>query len=130
MTSYIIQFFINEDKQATEQWETNDWRRLYGKFKWKQIKGWDRHSPLFAASSGKRPYISCDFSKAKHFSTIAEANQFINHVVGCGSMYEYKLIYDYPIIGAQIIKVDVRPIQRTDVPTELIKSHEPLNPHR
>lgn len=129
MTSYIIQFFIDEDKQATEQWETNDWRRLYGKFKWKKIKGWDGHSPLFAAGNYNKPCISCDFSKAKHFSTIDEANQYINKVVGCDCRY-YKLTYDYPIIGAQIIKVDVRPIQRMDVPTELIKSHEPLRSHR
>lgn len=128
MIKYAIQVFVDKKKLTTEKWEDETWQHSIGSFKWKQIKGWDGKSPLYAASNPSNAYLTPEFHKAKLYDKLLD----IDYYVACIFDTRWSLTNEYPILGAQIVKVDLRPIvlSRTEVSKDLIIEKEPEYGHR
>ena len=129
MIKYAVQVFVDKKRLATEKWENETWQHSIGSFKWKQIKGWDGKSPLYSASNASNAYLTPEFHKAKLYDKLYDVDYYVaclfDNMLG-------GLTNDYPIIGAQIVKVDLRPIVlgRTEVSKDLITEEKPEYGHR
>jgi hypothetical protein len=129
MIKYAIQVFVDKKRLTTEKWENETWQHSIGSFKWKQIKGWDCKSPLYSASNASNAHLTPEFHKAKLYDKPSD----VDYYVAC--LFDnmlWGLTDDYPIIGAQIVKVDLRPIilSRTEVSKDLITEKKPEYGHR
>jgi hypothetical protein len=129
MIKYAVQVFVDKKRLTTEKWENETWQHSIGSFKWKQIKGWDGKSPLYSASNASNAHLTPEFHKAKLYDKPSD----VDYYVAC--LFDnmlWGLTDDYPIIGAQIVKVDLRPIvlSRTEVSKDLITEKEPEYGHR
>jgi hypothetical protein len=129
MIKYAVQVFVDKKRLTTEKWENETWQHSIGSFKWKQIKGWDGKSPLYSASNASNAHLTPEFHKAKLYDKPSD----VDYYVAC--LFDnmlWGLTNDYPIIGAQIVKVDLRPIvlSRTEVSKDLITEKEPEYGHR
>ena len=128
MIKYAIQVFVDKERLTTEKWEDETWQHSIGSFKWKQIKGWDGKSPLYSASNPSNAYLTPEFHKAKLYDKLSDADYYVARIFDIG----WSLTNEYPILGAQIVKVDLRPIvlSRTEVSKDLITEKEPKYGHR
>ena len=128
MIKYAIQVFVDKKRLATEKWEDETWQHKIGSFKWKQIKGWDGKSPLYSASNASNAYLTPEFHKAKLYDKLSDVNYYVSRIFYFG----WSLTNEYPILGAQIVKVDLRPIvlSRTEVSKDLIIEKEPKYGYR
>ena len=128
MIKYAIQVFVDKKRLATEKWEDETWQHKIGSFKWKQIKGWDGKSPLYSASNASNAYLTPEFHKAKLYDKLSDVDYYVACIFDTG----WSLTSYYPILGAQIVKVDLRPIvlSRTEVSKDLITEKEPVYGHR
>ena len=128
MIKYAIQVFVDKKRLTTEKWEDKNWLHNIGSFKWKQIKGWDGKSPLYSASNASNAYLTPEFHKAKLYDKLSDVSYYVAYIFGAG----WSLTTEYPILGAQIVKIDLRPIvlSRTEVSKELITEKEPKYGHR
>ena len=128
MIKYAIQVFVDKKRLATEKWEDETWQHKIGSFKWKQIKGWDGKSPLYSASNASNAYLTPEFHKAKLYDKLSDVNYYVERIFYFG----WSLTNEYPILGAQIVKIDLRPIvlSRTEVSKDLIIEKEPKYGHR
>jgi hypothetical protein len=129
MIKYAVQVFVDKKRLTTEKWENETWQHSIGSFKWKQIKGWNGKSPLYSASNASNAHLTPEFHKAKLYDKPSD----VDYYVAC--LFDnmlWGLTDDYPIIGAQIVKVDLRPIvlSRTEVSKDLITEKEPEYGHR
>lgn len=128
MIKYAIQVFVDKERLTTEKWEDETWKHSIGSFKWKQIKGWDGKSPLYSASNASNAYLTPEFHKAKLYDKLSD----VDYYVACIFDTRWSLTNEYPILGAQIVKVDLRPIvlSRTEVSKDLITEKKPEYGHR
>ncbi len=128
MIKYAVQVFIDKKRLATEKWEDETWKHKAGTFKWKQIKGWDGKSPLYSASNASNAYLTQEFHKAKLYDKLEDVNYYVATIFDSG----WSLTSEYPVLGAQIIKIDLRPIVlgRTEVEKGLINEKQPEYGHR
>jgi hypothetical protein len=128
MIKYAIQVFVDKKRLATEKWEDETWQHSIGSFKWKQIKGWDGKSPLYSASNASNAYLTPEFHKAKLYDKLSDVYYYVARIFYIG----WGLTNEYPILGAQIVKVDLRPIvlSRTEVSKDLITEKKPKYGHR
>lgn len=128
MIKYAIQIFVDKERLTTEKWEDETWEHKAGTFKWKQIKGWDGKSPLYSASNASNAYLTQEFHKAKLYDKLSDVDYYVARIFDT----EWSLTNEYPILGAQIVKVDLRPIvlSRTEVSKNLITEKEPEYGHR
>ena len=128
MIKYAIQIFVDKKRLTTEKWEDETWLHSIGSFKWKQIKGWDGKSPLYCASNPSNAYLTQEFHKAKLYDKLSDVDYYVSRIFDTW----WSLTNDYPILGAQIVKVDLRPIvlNRTEVSKDLIIEKEPKYGHR
>ena len=128
MIKYAVQVFIDKKRLATEKWEDETWKHKAGTFKWKQIKGWDGKSPLYSASNASNAYLTPEFHKAKLYDKLSD----VDYYVACIFATRWSLTNEYPILGAQIVKIDLRPIvlNRTEISKDLITEKEPEYGHR
>lgn len=128
MIKYAIQVFVDKKRLTTEKWEDETYQHSIGSFKWKQIKAWDGKSPLYSASNASNAYLTPEFHKAKLYDKLSDVYYYVASIFGdC-----WCLTNEYPILGAQIVKVDLRPIvlSRTEVSKGLITEKKPKYGHR
>lgn len=128
MIKYAIQVFVDKKKLTTEKWEDETWQHKIGSFKWKQIKGWDGKSPLYSASNASNAYLTPEFHKAKLYDKLSDVDYYVACIFDTG----LSLTNEYPILGAQIVKIDLRPIvlNRTEISKDLIIEKKPKYGHR
>ena len=128
MIKYAIQVFVDKKRLTTEKWEDETWQHKIGSFKWKQIKGWDGKSPLYSASNASNAYLTPEFHKAKLYDKLSDVDYYVACIFDAG----WSLTNYYPIIGAQIVKIDLRPIvlNRTEISKDLITEKKPEYGHR
>ena len=128
MIKYAIQVFVDKKRLTTEKWENETWQHRIGTFKWKQIKSWDGKSPLYSASIASYAYLTPEFHKAKLYDKLSDVDYYVACIFDTG----WSLTNDYPILGAQIVKVDLRPIvlSRTEISKDLITEKKPEYGHR
>ena len=128
MIKYAIQVFVDKKRLATEKWEDETWQHKIGSFKWKQIKGWDGKSPLYSASNASNAYLTPEFHKAKLYDKLSDVDYYVACIFDTG----WSLTNEYPIFGAQIVKIDLRPIvlNRTEISKDLITEKKPEYGHR
>ena len=128
MIKYAIQVFVDKKRLATEKWEDETWQHKIGSFKWKQIKGWDGKSPLYSASNASNAYLTPEFHKAKLYDKLSDVDYYVACIFDTG----WSLTNYYPIIGAQIVKIDLRPIvlNRTEISKDLSTEKKAEYGHR
>jgi hypothetical protein len=128
MIKYAIQVFVDKKRLTTEKWENETWQHKIGSFKWKQIKGWDGKSPLYSASNASNAYLTTEFHKAKLYDKLSDVDYYVACIFDTG----WSLTNEYPILGAQIVKIDLRPIvlNRTEISKDLITEKKPEYGHR
>ena len=128
MIKYAIQVFVDKKRLTTEKWEDETWQHKIGSFKWKQIKGWDGKSPLYSASNASNAYLTPEFHKAKLYDKLSDVDYYVACIFDIGG----SLTNEYPILGAQIVKIDLRPIvlNRTEISKDLITDKKPEYGHR
>ena len=117
MVKYVLQVYVDTDRLLNETWKEgeNRWAKV-GSKKFKQIKGWDGKSPLYACGERFSTRLTNNISSAKTYNRLCDCEHYsyscYYHLI------KYRGFKDYPIVDVKILKVEMRPVVVATIETK------------